>query len=294
MSFDNKTGAVILNYKDNENTIRLCHDFENYSCIEKIVVVDNSGEVGLSETDFKGAEFSKTLLLNVQNNGYSAGNNRGIEKLDELGSFKYIIISNPDIFIEEKAVAACIDFLEKNEDYAIAAPRMHTKDGKPHHLAAWNERTFLCDLAYSSGILSRTVGMYRECYDESFFKKEIATVDCVAGSFFVISRKALKKVGNFDTNTFLYYEEDILGYKLKRLGLKTALLCREKFLHCEGNSVNKSFNYLKRYRTMQKSRLYFHRTYLKTPKHRYFILLLATLLGTLEKSVKTIMAKLKK
>ncbi len=275
--------AVILNHNDNDNTLRLVKVFEDCKIISQIVVVDNSGETGL-----KKLGGTKTTLLPAANNGYAAGNNAGLSLIEKNGGADYIIISNPDVYVEEDAIAACVDFLQNHSDYAVAAPRMFTIDGAPHHLSAWKERTFLCDFAYSSGILSRIVGMRRECYPESYFQTPFCDVDCVAGSFFVIRTSVFKKIGYFDEHTFLYYEEDILGFKLKRLGLKSAVLNGVHFVHCEGASVNRSINFLRRYLYMQKSRLYFHRQYKKTSLPKYAALCLATGLGILEKSVKTV------
>ena len=283
------TAAVILNHNDNENTLRLAADFERFAAVGKTVVVDNSAGEGIESLPGK-----KTRLLKVPNCGYSAGNNKGLKLIDDEGGAKFVIISNPDIYVEENAINACIEFLNENPEYAIAAPRMCAADGTPHHLAAWHERTFLCDFAYSSGILSRIVGMCRECYPESYLQRPVADVDCVAGSFFVIRRDALRKIGDFDEHTFLYYEEDIIGFLLKRMGYKTALLGNYRYIHMEGSSVKKSMNYLKKYRILQKSRLYFHRKYLKTPLPLYLLLCLATALGTVEKALKTLYLRIKR
>lgn len=292
MAYAVETAAVILNHNDNANALRLVAAFEKYRAIDKVVVVDNSGSGGIESLPENKAE-----LLKVPNTGYSAGNNAGLLLLDkEYGEngVEFVIISNPDVYVDEEAVAACIDFLKEHPDYAIAAPRMCARDGTPHHLTAWHERTFLCDFAYSSGLLSRIVGMRRECYPESYFSQPVADVDCVAGSFFVVRRDVLRRVGDFDTHTFLYYEEDILGFKLKRLGYKSAVLCNYRFIHCEGASVNRSMNYLRKYVAMQKSRLYFHRHYKKTAFPKYIALCLATALGFVEKSIKTVYYRLKK
>ena len=283
------TAAVVLNHDDNENTLRLAADFDRFPSVDLTVVVDNSGTGGLTAIGGK-----KTVLLSVPNNGYSVGNNAGVKKTDQMGGAEFIIISNPDVFVGDDAIAACVAFLRAHPDYALAAPRMHAADGTPHHLAAWRERTFLCDLAYSAGILSRIVGMRRECYPEEYLKQPAVDVDCVAGSFFVIRRTALSCTGSFDEHTFLYYEEDILGFKLKRLGLRSALLGERRFVHCEGASVNRSMNYLKKYLAMQKSRLYFHRRYKKTAFPAFAALCLATALGTVEKTIKTVYYRAKK
>ena len=36
-----KTGIVILNYNDYENTIKMVHQIKDYKCLSKIVIVDN-------------------------------------------------------------------------------------------------------------------------------------------------------------------------------------------------------------------------------------------------------------
>lgn len=284
-----RTAAIILNHGDNGNAARLAGDFGRFSSVDLTVVVDNTGDGGLQKLDGE-----KAALLKVENRGYSAGNNEGLAYVDAHGGAEFVVISNPDVFVGEESVRACLDFLRENPSYAVAAPRMHASDGTPHHLAAWRERTFLCDLAYSSGILSRLVGMRRECYPIGYLERPVADVDCVAGSFFVVRRRVLSRAGDFDERTFLYYEEDILGYKLKRLGYKTAVLGGFGFVHSEGASVSRSLNYLKRYLAMQRSRLYFHRRYIKTAPAKLLVLYLATALGTAEKSLKTLFWSLRR
>lgn len=280
------TAVIVLNHNDNANALKLACALDTYQCVGLILVADNGGENSLKQLDGK-----KTRLINVPNNGYAAGNNAAISYVvKNYGMPEIIVISNPDVAVNENAVRACVDFLRENPDYAVAAPRMCTPDGQKHHLSAWKERTLVCDLAYSSGILSRTIGMYRECYGDDHFNGEVSDVDCVAGSFFAVRGEALNSVGLFDEHTFLYYEEDILGFKLKRMGYKTAVLNRYTFTHYEGVSVDRSMNILKKYLNMQKSRLYFHRVYKRTGPAGCFLLCAATCLGVLEKSLKVLIS----
>ena len=48
---------------------------------------------------------------------------------------------------------------------------------------------------------------------------------------FIIKKDVFEKVGLFDENVFLFYEEDILGKKLQDLKLKIVSLNSEKFVH---------------------------------------------------------------
>ena len=52
-------------------------------------------------------------------------------------------------------------------------------------------------------------------YDEDHYKGKYSYVEAVSGCFFMIKSEALKRVNYFDENVFLYYEENILGEKLR-------------------------------------------------------------------------------
>lgn len=281
--------AVILSYKSNEDTLKLAEAFHAMECVDKFVVADNSpGDNGLdgSENVLKSP---KAAFIKIENQGYSCGNDQAIRMLEQnVGLPEYIIISNPDVVIPEQSVKACIDFLDSHIDFAVAAPQELKSNGEMHHLTGWKERTLLCDVAYSSGILSRIIGMYREMYPPAHWSTFYSVVDCVSGSFFVIRGTAFREVGYFDENTFLFYEEDILGYKLKRLGLKEAILNQYRFVHYEGISVGRNVNYVKKYLAMQKSRIYFHRVYKKCPFYKMTALYAATCLGLAENILKTV------
>lgn len=285
-----KTAMVILNHNDNENAKRLVQTVEKCEAINKIIVADNSLQKDTNLLDIIKSD--KTDVIYIENNGYANGNNAAIENLiKNYGEFDYIIISNPDIIIECESITRCIDFLQSNKKYAVVAPHMFSADGKPHHLTGWREKSFLCDLSCSAGILTRLLGNTHEVYPSEHWNTPFSDTDCVAGSFFVINAEIFAQIGYFDKHTFLYYEEDIIGVKLKRLGLKSAVLNNCHFTHLEGTSINKSAKIVKRYWMLQRSRLYFQWHYKKVNVFEYFILIMATLLGLLQKCIKTILNK---
>ena len=49
--------------------------------------------------------------------------------------------------------------------------------------------------------------------------QDILDVENIAGSFFIARHDIFKAIGYFDENTFLFYEEDILGEKIKEKGI---------------------------------------------------------------------------
>jgi N-acetylglucosaminyl-diphospho-decaprenol L-rhamnosyltransferase len=285
-----KTAMIILNHNDTENAKCLAQSVEKCEAISRIIVADNSIEKNTLLLD--SIKSGKTDVIYIENNGYASGNNAAIEHLiNNYGEFEYIIISNPDIIIDSKSITRCLDFLETHKQYTVVSPQMYSADGKPHHLTGWREKSFLCDLSCSAGILTRLLGNTHEVYPLEHWNTPFSDTDCVAGSFFVINAAIFAQIGYFDKHTFLYYEEDIIGFKLKRLGLKSAVLNSCHYIHFEGTSINKSAKIVKRYWMLQKSRLYFQWHYKKVNVFKYFILLMATVLGLLQKTIKMLINK---
>lgn len=287
-----KVAAVLLDYNDHFNTLRLISQFKHYGVLSKIVVVDNSPQPA-GPAFQQEAKDAKVEYLRTANEGYAAGNNAGIRMLErKFGPFDAYLISNTDIEVHVQAIERCAAALRADPSLAVAAPRMFRPDGTPHPLSGWRERTLLCDLAYSSGLLSRLLGMYRETYPPEHFDGKICEADCVAGSLFMVRGSALREIGYFDPATFLYYEEDILGRRLRDAGYRLAVLGDCRYIHHEGTTVSRSVDLLGRYRMMQRSRIYFQRRYKKVSPAGCALLYAATALGLAEKAARTVQARL--
>lgn len=278
-----KTGVVVLNFNDYDNTNRYVNEISKYRCIDRIVVVDNSVEK-------KEFEFNKTekidIVISSKNGGYAKGNNLGINYLNEnYKEIEYLVISNPDVIVSEESYEKCIEFLNNktNHRYAMVAPRMHDANDNKHPLSGWKLRTLKGDTMDSSIILTNKFQKpHIEMYGEYLDSKDVVDVDCLAGSFFIIRKKTFEEIGYFDEKTFLYFEEDIIGKKISEAGYKAAVLNTCKFQHMEAVSVKRSMNYLKKYKLLQKSKRYYHKKYNKRPFYKLLVLDLATLLGCME------------
>ena len=67
--------------------------------------------------------------------------------------YEYIIISNPDISIEEIAIEKCIKELEENNSVAIVAPRMYNVNQNPIRRSSWKIRRPSIDMANSTRLM---------------------------------------------------------------------------------------------------------------------------------------------
>lgn len=254
---------VVLNYNDHENTKKYIESVKDYNIIDKIIVVDNNSTIKDEIRILKELESEKVEVLSAQKNGgYAYGNNLGLKYLEKIGSYEFVAISNPDVYVDEETLEECLKYLKEHNKVAIVAPRMHFVSG-PARRAAWKKRTPIIDIANSTR-LTETI-LFPIFKKGEYSKKEYETedlkVDCVAGSFFVAKYDSLKKVNYLDEGTFLFYEEDILGEKLRRIGLEIHLLNYLKFMHYDSQTIGKLMNLFRKQDILFDSKIYYQKKY---------------------------------
>ncbi len=249
-----KNGIVILNYNDSENTRLILEDIKNYKILDIIIVVDNKSTDN-SLKKLKKYESKKIKIVEAkENRGYAAGNNIGIKYLIEHFDVDNIIISNPDIIVSEDNIKKLVSDLE-NPNISVVAPNIK----EPLSISrGWKLPTFLSELVanipyfrrYEMSILS---------YPNKEYEDNLTEVEVVKGCFFIIKKEALKSIDYFDENTFLYYEEIIMGKKLKEKGYKTYVDNQVTVIHALSQSVDKSVNRMKKFKILKESQYYYEK-----------------------------------
>lgn len=270
-----KVAVIIVNYNDVEDTEKYVKTITEYNIINRIVIVDNLSTITGTFYALKKLESEKVKVISSdKNGGYDYGNNYGIKFLQSINEeYDYIIVSNPDIAITEKAIKHCLEVIEKDEKIGVIAPRMFDKDNKPIRRSAWKMRTFALDIIHSTRLLE--IIFYKVLrngeYSKNDYEKDVLEVEAISGAFFIIRNKVLEEIGLLDENVFLFYEEDILAHKLKNKGYKTISLNSEKFIHYESQTIGKTFNYFKKKKQLYKSKIYYHKNYNKINIFQHFI-----------------------
>lgn len=196
-----KTAIIILNYNSENDTIRYVNEIKNFKCIDTIVVVDNCSSNSNSLEKLYELKNEKVHIIQApKNGGYSYGNNFGIKYLNSLNEkYEYIIISNPDISIEEIAIEKCIKELEENNSVAIVAPRMYNVNQNPIRRSSWKIRRPSIDMANSTRLMQCIFYPVFKSgeYTKEQFKQEKLKVEAISGAFFVAKYDILEKVRIF-------------------------------------------------------------------------------------------------
>ncbi len=262
-----KTAIVILNYNDSDTTIEMINQIKDYSIIDNIIIVDNNSTDSSYERLKKEEKNNIEIIKTDDNKGYAYGNNYGIKYAINKHKVDYIIVSNPDIILEEKDIKELLKQLKFN-NVSLIAPIINE-----HGVLSkgWKLPTYKDDLLSNINYFHK-YGEKNMLYSDSIYKDKITEVDVVKGCFFIIKANVIKDINYFDENTFLYYEENILGKKLKDKGYKSYIHNKVEVIHNLSISVDKSINSLKKYKILKKSQRYYEKEYNKTNVLGVFLL----------------------
>lgn len=261
-----KTGIIILNYNDYENTLKIIDMIKDYKCLKKIIIVDNASTDD-SFKHLKPLENNKIIIIkNKKNLGYAYGNNLGLKYLYEHG-FNYAIISNPDIIVEESVIEELISRM-KNSKVSFLGPKI-LEHG--NIIKGWKTPSYLYELLSTMNYFHKYAKKLIT-YKDSYYKDGLNEVDVIHGCFFIGRLKDFKKINYFDTNTFLYYEENILSYKAKKNNLGIYVDTSISVIHNLSLSVDKSLNKLKKYKILKDSMFYYETRYRKINIFKYILL----------------------
>lgn len=244
----NRIGIITINY----NSEDLLEKF--IGCILKqtfsnwvIIIVNNSPGNDLIKEVINKFDDKRLMLLNVNKNiGYSKANNRGFEYLLNnkiISKDDTILVSNEDIEIRDEM------FLEKSLRSikkfrcGFLGSKIINNDGSfmfPH----LKETNFLKCLLHmgNNGFVDRIFGINRS------FKKISNPIEVflLNGACFFCRAGDFREVGMFESNTFIYYEEEFLFRKVKKLGIDVVYDPVIEVYHQHSGSIKKSFNILKK------------------------------------------------
>ncbi len=263
--------CIILNYNDADTTMRLVHSIKDYSSLDSIVIVDNHS------TDDSYAQLKELsggrihVVSSLKNGGYGYGNNLGIRyAYRELGA-THVLIANPDVLVSEETIVAMKASFLTNKAVAVTAAVPVDQKGRAG-LSGWKLTGLFPDLL-DTGLVTRR--LFKRWLSDNPGKRAFhittpggtercAWADAVPGSLLLADTDALMACGLYDEEVFLYYEEKILGNKLKAKGYGTLLLLDRTYVHLHSVSIDKSVSsILKKQALLHKSKLHYYKKYLK-------------------------------
>lgn len=233
---------VVLTYRNAEDL----YDFEK-SAKEvfgdyHVIVVNSYFDEQTEKRIRQIAEDIGGTFFSVENKGYGAGNNAGIEFAINNYSFEYLIVANADLIFRS--------FDDKNlpKENAIIGPALTTVTGKAQNPYWDKERKSIEKTIYKGHKKRSKLCMYwgqgiNRVLREIFLKRSAHSekpvrVYAVHGACVMFTKDAVAKLFPvYDTNMFLYYEEAYLAKKASRCGINMMYYPMLDVLHKEDGST---------------------------------------------------------
>lgn len=246
--------VIVLNFNTPQLTVDCVSNIIEYHHKIQIVLVDNAStddSLSIFERAF-AKESSVHIVCNEKNIGYAKGNNSGIKWIGRYcKNIKYICIMNPDVKVDFDSFKKVVECLS-DETIGFATGRtIYCSTINKYNECAWTKpglQKWLIGVTLFGALLSKIRCLdkfYKKnifgYYPEKYYSNDIAYVFAVQGCFFIGRRNVFERINNFDENTFLYYEEEILATKVADIGLRNAVVCDAWIKH-DHKQKKKSLN----------------------------------------------------
>jgi len=238
---------VILVYRNTDDLKDCIDSIKSMVKSYKIVVVNAFFDDDTKNRCESIAVTNDCDFLNIENKGYSFGNNRGIEFALNQYDFKYLIVANPDTEIlkfEDKSI--------DNEQYDIFAPDIITLRGTQQNPMGIKRLKLSQKILYKGFknnnilyvhgvILFIKIVRTLRVFLNKLRKLSVYPIYCAHGSFVIMRKESIEKLYPvYDENMFLFAEEGVLAAKADRLGLKTCYYNSISIKHKEDGSMKLS------------------------------------------------------
>lgn len=229
----------------------------------RIIVVDNCSTDDAYEvlsTRYGNMKFVD-VIRSDSNEGYSVGNNFGIRYAMSRYDVDTVAIMNPDVVIPNVSVVEnLVSLLWKHEDVlAVGGQPINGLEGDSPWPASWSLPSD------REVVLNHLLLRRKPRRDDSVeVSPNIHRVDCIVGCFFVAKAVMFADIGLLDESVFLYNEENILGKKCKRAGLKLLVDKSQIYYHNHSTIASREKNLsakLRERKSGYESRKYLAKTY---------------------------------
>lgn len=184
---------------------------------EIIVVDNNSHDESVDFLKQAHQEGRITLVQSRVNLGYGKGNNLGAE----YARGKYIMICNPDVFVQEDSLQKMLSYLEEQPKVGLLGPKLMYYNGQIQD-SCRRHRSFL-DLVIKRTPL-KLLPVFKKRLEkylmQDFDHNSVQEVELLTGACFVLPTNLYRELKGFDERFFLFMEDFDLCLRIHDKGYR--------------------------------------------------------------------------
>ncbi|WP_460884350.1 glycosyltransferase family 2 protein [Pseudaeromonas pectinilytica] len=236
---DMDISIITINYNSSAHTVNCIRSVFDSIAAHKLkiemIVVDNNSEssdfVYLKRSISALNHNNLILVESHKNTGFAYGNMLGANQ----ATGKYLFFLNNDCMFRTDVLQQLFEFMEQNPAAGVV-PRFIGEDGK-----------YSSSFGYMPSVINQWLG-YSLCrlFNRAAYPEKKAwhgkplEVSVISGAAMFLRRSDFNEIGGFDTNYFLYCEEEDICIRFRN-GLKTVwCLPDAEISHAGGGSTNRS------------------------------------------------------
>lgn len=212
-----KLVSVVIVSRDRKKDLVECLESylkSSYKNIE-IILVDNGSRPPLLTWISKKYPKVKLITSDV-NLGAAEGRNRGLE----VSTGEYVLFTDDDAYAGGDMVKHLVEAFEKRKDAGIIAPLLYDKQKKNMLQGAGHDIDLLTGRIKAWGVKEKDRGQYEGL-------REVPMCGCV----WMVKREVFNKVGNYDKEYFIPYEDSDFSIRVSKAGYKLYCYSKAKTYH---------------------------------------------------------------
>lgn len=233
------SSSIVL-YRTIPDELRTCLRALLSNGIDKVFIIDNSETNQLKSVCDVDARIE--YVFNNSNIGYGAAHNIAMRRSIEEG-FSYHLVANPDVSFEKDVICRIIEYMDSHADVGQLIPNTLYPDGRLQYVVRLLPRPIdIISRRFMPVNWVRRIN-YRYLLEFADHTKEM-NIPFHQGSFMFFRNEALKKVGLFDENIFMYMEDVDLTRRMHRF-YKTIFWPQVTIIHSHRSGSYKSLRLLR-------------------------------------------------
>jgi len=186
---------------------------------------------------------SLQIIENRENHGFARAANQGLRR----SSGEFCLLINPDSIIQSDSLEPLVRFLRSRPHIGICGCKLCNVGGSLQYSKGSFPTLFS---TLSRRILPRRMRKYHLVGYNS-----VGQCDWVTGAFMAIRKQLLEKLGYFDENYFIYYEDVDFCLRARNAGMKTYYFPQVVTRHFSRRALSNGNLWIAR--EIHKSRLYY-------------------------------------
>ncbi len=205
-------------HEETHNLLASLRKVDHGSFDLSVIVVDNASKISLSLT--KEEEKFATLFTTEKNLGFTGGYNLGIKKALANGA-DYVVILNNDTLVDGRCFEEFLKNAKENPQCGIIVPKIYFAPNHEFHKDRYTAKERGKVFWYAGGFMDWANVFSRHRGVDEVDNGQYDTserMDFATGCCMFIPKNVLEKVGMFDEELFLYFEDADLSQRVIRQG----------------------------------------------------------------------------